>query len=73
MAERNLIDESGEWRDESCLNDNFAWPVRQAYTYSIQHMCRYGCILTCNEAFIFRVKPRDEEPGKSPPISHPTV
>lgn len=42
-----------------------AWPIRQAYTYCVDKMCRYGCILTCKEAFIFRVQPLDKQPGKS--------
>lgn len=42
-----------------------AWPIRQAFTYCIDTMCRYGCILTCKEAFIFRVKPIEPEPDSS--------
>lgn len=59
-----LIDENGRWARGKRAH-NYAWPIKQAYTYCIQHMCRYGCILTCREAFIFRVKPLDKAPGKS--------
>ncbi|RFU28935.1 hypothetical protein B7463_g7381, partial [Scytalidium lignicola] len=61
MVELELINEFGEW-ERGKINHNYAMPVRQAYSYCIQHMCRYGCILTCQEAFIFRVRPRDTEP-----------
>ncbi|KAI8663384.1 hypothetical protein NCS57_00939200 [Fusarium keratoplasticum] len=57
MAEVPLINESGEWERGRSGHD-LAWPIKQAYTYCIQNMCRYGCILTCHEAFIFRVRPR---------------
>ncbi|RSL57782.1 hypothetical protein CEP54_008106 [Fusarium duplospermum] len=57
MTELPLINESGEWERGRSSHD-LAWPIKQAYTYCIQNMCRYGCILTCHEAFIFRVRPR---------------
>ena len=38
-------------------NDPIFWPVRQAYTYAVAFRCRYGCIMTTEEAFIFRVSP----------------
>ncbi|KAJ3481752.1 hypothetical protein NLG97_g7742 [Lecanicillium saksenae] len=34
-----------------------AWPIRQAYTYCVELGCRYGCILTTEEAFLFRIRP----------------
>ncbi|KAH7133999.1 hypothetical protein EDB81DRAFT_802894 [Dactylonectria macrodidyma] len=61
MVERELINDAGEW-EKGKSNHNVAMPIRQAYTYCVKHMCRYGCILTCQEAFIFRVKPLDKEP-----------
>lgn len=63
IVKRELLDASGKWRSGK-IYDNYAMPIRQAYSYCIQHMCRYGCILTCQEAFIFRVKPRDAQSGK---------
>lgn len=64
-----LLDNSGCFI-RSKTNDNYAWPIRQAYTYCIQHMCRYGCILTAEEAFIFRIMPReDKSSNKSQNIS----
>ncbi|KAI0798293.1 hypothetical protein GGR55DRAFT_672827 [Xylaria sp. FL0064] len=54
--------ETGEWLEEVKLivNNNIA-PIRQAYTYCINYGCRYGCILTTSEAFIFRIKPRGSQ------------
>ncbi|KAI0410208.1 hypothetical protein F5X98DRAFT_387170 [Xylaria grammica] len=56
--------ETGEWHKEVQLiiNNNIA-PIRQAYTYCIDYGCRYGCILTTSEAFIFRIKPRGNYEG----------
>ncbi|KAM5341754.1 hypothetical protein ACJ41O_014785 [Fusarium nematophilum] len=62
MAERQLINDAGEW-EKGKSNHNLAMPIRQAYTYCVKHMCRYGCILTCQEAFIFRVKALGKEPA----------
>ncbi|KAH7304323.1 hypothetical protein B0I35DRAFT_363556 [Stachybotrys elegans] len=61
LYDLNLIDENGEWNDSKEFH-NSAMPVRQAYSYCIQTMCRYGCILSCHEAFIFRIKPRRKGP-----------
>lgn len=36
---------------------NPAFPFRQAYTYCVEFNCRYGCILTTEEAFVFRIRP----------------
>lgn len=58
----DLFDSNGEWRD-GALNKNNAMPIKQAYTYCVTYGCRYGCILTCGEAFIFRVRPRAQLPG----------
>ncbi|KAF5602184.1 uncharacterized protein FSUBG_7859 [Fusarium subglutinans] len=60
-----LLDDSGGFI-RGKTNDNSAWPIRQAYTYCIQHMCRYGCILTAEEAFIFRIMPREDKSSKNP-------
>ncbi|KAI1033946.1 hypothetical protein LB503_011154 [Fusarium chuoi] len=57
---RGLVDDSGCFI-KGKTNDNYAWPIRQAYTYCIQNMCRYGCILTAEEAFIFRIIPREDK------------
>lgn len=58
-----FLDDSGAF-ERGKTTDNLAWPIRQAFTYCIQHMCRYGCILTCEEAFIFRIMPREGEPSE---------
>ncbi|KAI5920914.1 hypothetical protein F4810DRAFT_713110 [Camillea tinctor] len=51
---------TGEWlRGMAQKNENA--PLRQAYTYCVDYQCRYGCILTTEEAFIFRIKPRGRE------------
>lgn len=65
---QNLLDEGHravQWQRADSRKQQ-AWPIRQAFTYCIDNMCRYGCILTCEEAFIFRVQPLDEEPGRLP-------
>lgn len=43
---------------------NEARPIKQIYTYCVDLGCRYGCIMTTEEAFIFRIKPRQKPPGK---------
>ncbi|KAJ4328226.1 hypothetical protein N0V84_001266 [Fusarium piperis] len=48
-----FIDKKGQMREE-LIQKNYFMPIRQAFTYCITHGCRYGCILTCGEAFIFR-------------------
>jgi hypothetical protein len=59
-----ILDDSGVFM-RGKTSDNYAWPIRQAYTYCIQHMCRYGCILTGEEAFIFRIMPREDKSSES--------
>lgn len=50
-------EETGEWlENQEERNENA--PIRQAYTYCVDFQCRYGCILTTKEAFIFRIQPR---------------
>lgn len=57
--------ETGEWLKEVKLivNNNIA-PIRQAYSYCVDYGCRYGCILTTSEAFIFRIRPRGNYEGR---------
>ncbi|KAF2973059.1 hypothetical protein GQX73_g619 [Xylaria multiplex] len=51
--------DTGEWKPGFVQrNDNM--PIRQAYTYSVLFQCRYGCILTTEEAFIFRIGPIEQ-------------
>ncbi|KAI0535408.1 hypothetical protein GGR58DRAFT_479199 [Xylaria digitata] len=51
--------DTGEWKPGFVQrNDNM--PIRQAYTYSVLFKCRYGCILTTEEAFIFRIGPLEQ-------------
>ena len=52
MAERKLLDESGNW-EIGKQSKNESWPIAQAYTYCVDCMCRYGAILTCEESFLF--------------------
>lgn len=49
-------DKSGRWKGGQ-TNQPLAWPLRQAYTYCVEFGCRYGCILTTEEAFVFRIRP----------------
>jgi hypothetical protein len=59
-------EETGKWL-RGRIGKNANAPIRQAYTYCIDFQCRYGCILTTAEAFIFRIKPRGrEEAGEVP-------
>ncbi|KAH7321025.1 hypothetical protein B0I35DRAFT_204973 [Stachybotrys elegans] len=62
LSDLDMLDEDGRWRP-SQYNSKQAMPIRQAYTYCIQNMCRYGCILSCHEAFIFQIRPGGEIPG----------
>ncbi|KAJ4156018.1 hypothetical protein LMH87_001232 [Akanthomyces muscarius] len=48
---------SGSCSGFACCN--CAFPFRQAYTYCVEFNCRYGCILTTEEAFVFRIRPVD--------------
>lgn len=65
VLKRPLINSKGEWQQD-VENTKRAMPIRQAFSYCIAHGCRYGCILTGEEAFIFRIKPRSRP--KSKPI-----
>jgi hypothetical protein len=51
---------------------NMFRPIRQVYTYCVKFECRYGCIITTREAFIFRIKPRVKALGANCPSS-PTM
>ena len=62
---------TGEWRPGS-VRRNDTMPIRQAYTYSVEFGCRYGCLLTTDEAFIFRIRPRDECSGECQSAPHST-
>ncbi|WAO84048.1 Hypothetical protein NCS54_00125200 [Fusarium falciforme] len=64
-----FIDKKGQMKEE-LIQKNYFMPIRQAFTYCVTHGCRYGCILTCGEAFIFRVKPRAAFPKKGVSDSH---
>lgn len=75
--------ESGEALSDRWIKDgkwlpgrrekNYAMPIRQAYTYCVEYGCRYGCILTCAEAFIFRIQPLDKTPGESHRVLYGSV
>ncbi|KAF4981718.1 hypothetical protein FZEAL_2520 [Fusarium zealandicum] len=65
LIEESFLNESGAF-ERGGSNLDVAWPIRQAFSYCILHMCRYGCILTCHEAFIFRIRPRANPPGNGP-------
>jgi hypothetical protein len=57
---RGMVDAQGKWTP-GAKNKNYAMPIGQAYSYCLDRLCRYGCILTCYEAFIFRITPQDPE------------
>lgn len=52
----------GYW-DVKIKNKGEDLPIRQAYTYCVKKGCRYGCILSAHEAFIFRIKPLQRPDG----------
>ncbi|KAI1318981.1 hypothetical protein F5Y16DRAFT_414336 [Xylariaceae sp. FL0255] len=56
--------ETGEWIGSKGQSNRNA-PIRQAYTYCVNYRCRYGCILTTEEAFIFRIRPRENPSGEA--------
>lgn len=63
VFEKYLVQETGQWKP-NLSRKNDLMPIRQIYSYCVRHECRYGCILTTAEAFIFRIKPREARPGK---------
>jgi hypothetical protein len=63
LASRTLENlQDGFWDDENRNTDD-EMPIRQAYTYCVTSGCRYGCILTAHEAFIFRISPLNPSHG----------
>lgn len=63
VLKKYLIEETGTWRPKSTRR-NELMPIRQIYSYCVRNACRYGCILTTGEAFIFRIRPRIARPGE---------
>lgn len=61
---KDLLDKDGMWKKEAGGYKKWAWPIRQAYTYCVTQMCRYGCILSCKEAFIFRIQAIEADTGE---------
>lgn len=53
---QKLVNEDGSWITGATHNSK-TFPIQQAFTYSVRYGCRYGCVLTTEEAFIFRVRP----------------
>lgn len=62
LYQKNLIDSDGKWC-RGYTRSKEAMPIRQAFTYCVTKGCRYGCILSTEEAFIFRIKPRSQPIG----------
>ncbi|KAI3321481.1 hypothetical protein HD806DRAFT_502679 [Xylariaceae sp. AK1471] len=63
--------DTGEWKP-GFVQRNENMPIRQAYTYSVLFQCRYGCILTTEEAFIFRIRPLEQNLGKVDSYKEPS-
>jgi hypothetical protein len=61
---KRLIGPNQKWVAGVGIRDE-VMPVFQAYSYCVDHGCRYGCILTYQEAFIFRIGFIDEIKGRS--------
>ena len=59
-----FLDENGDWK-EGATKDNYTMPIAQVYTYCLTSGCRYGCIVSTSEAFIFRIKPLETRPGET--------
>ncbi|KAI9150360.1 hypothetical protein HJFPF1_10126 [Paramyrothecium foliicola] len=62
LFDADCVDENG-MRIQASYTKDIAMPLRQAYTYCVVNFCRYGCILTTKELFVFRVTPRREQPA----------
>ncbi|CEJ86568.1 hypothetical protein VHEMI04143 [[Torrubiella] hemipterigena] len=60
VLENGIFDTNGVWT-RGKQNSIYAWPIRQAFSYSLKYRCRYGCIVSSHEAFIFRIKPIRQE------------
>ena len=58
------LKENGEWRPGARAK-NYTMPIGQIYTYCVTFGCRYGCIVSTSEAFIFRIKPLEIGPGET--------
>jgi hypothetical protein len=56
------LDSDGYWTEEAA-NKGHEVPIKQAYTYCVNNGCRYGCILSASEAFIFRIGPLHKPEG----------
>ncbi|KAK3291895.1 uncharacterized protein B0H64DRAFT_408351 [Chaetomium fimeti] len=54
-----MTGKAGKWTPGQASKPE-AKPIRQVYTYCVKFGCRYGCIITTQEAFIFRIKLRTE-------------
>lgn len=60
-----VINPDGQLNQYARLSSSF-WPIRQIFTYCIRYKCRYGCLMTCHEALIFRIQPISDEPSMDP-------
>ena len=66
VTRSELVTESGDLL-EGAKTTGYMRPIGQAFTYSVWLNCRYGCILTTKEAFLFRISPIEQRHGK--PVS----
>ncbi|CAG9986694.1 unnamed protein product [Clonostachys byssicola] len=66
IKEKQVVNESGLWLFST---NSTTWPIKQAFTYCLKYSCRYACILTSEELFLFRVRPM----GKEPSTANPTL
>ena len=71
-----LIDADGNWKTEAS-ESALAWAIRQIYTYCVDHLCRFGAILSSEEAFVLQIRPMGDkpevEPGKLFPFTRNAV
>ncbi|KAK8061304.1 hypothetical protein PG994_007670 [Apiospora phragmitis] len=62
LWQKELIDQDGKWKSGTEFN-NHAMPIKQAFTYCLEKGCRYGCIISTQEAFIFHESTEEELRG----------
>lgn len=59
--------DKGRLKSSRMLGTTLVRPIKQLFAYCISHGCRYGCLLTTQEAFLVRVGLVAETSGRSGP------
>lgn len=58
------VDSEGRLKSND-LGKTLVRPIKQLFAYCVAHGCRYGCLLTTEEAFLVRVGPIADSTGRS--------